>query len=155
MPQEGRFDDAKRYYRVRAFIRVKDTSQCPAKIIWTQETGPFRIAPWYESGKLPPVHIVLPDPTDRDALKNLKPNVSFHVPGALQQMMQGTTMQGLTSGSSPAGGGVTVDWICSFSLPIITICAFFVLNIFLSLLNIVFWWMAFIKICIPIPVPKK
>ncbi len=155
VPQEGRFDDAKRYYRVRAFIRVKDTSQCPAKIIWTQETGPFRIAPWYESGKLPPVHIVLPDPTDRDALKNLKPNVSFHVPGALQQMMQGTTMQGLTSGSSPAGGGVTVDWICSFSLPIITICAFFVLNIFLSLLNIVFWWMAFIKICIPIPVPKK
>jgi hypothetical protein len=54
---------------------------------------------------------------------------------------------------SGAGGGAKLGlgWLCSFSIPLITICAFFVLNIFLSLLNIVFFWMAFIKICIPIP----
>jgi len=49
------------------------------------------------------------------------------------------------------GGQFTVGWICSFSLPIITICAFICLNIFLSLFDLIFGWMFFIKICIPFP----
>ena len=50
--------------------------------------------------------------------------------------------------------GWTIGWICSFSIPIITLCAFIVLNIFLSLLNIIFFWLPFLKICIPIPKSK-
>jgi hypothetical protein len=69
--------------------------------------------------------------------------------------MQNTSLTGLSNGSGGGGGGgINLTWICSFSIPLITICAFFVLNIFLSLLNIVFFWMAFIKICIPFPIPK-
>ena len=45
----------------------------------------------------------------------------------------------------------TLGWICSFSIPIITLCAFIVLSIFLSLFDLIFKWMAFIKICIPFP----
>ena len=45
-------------------------------------------------------------------------------------------------------------WLCSFSLPAITICAYIVLSIFIGLFNLVFWWSAWIKICIPIPRPK-
>ena len=41
--------------------------------------------------------------------------------------------------------------ICSFSIPIITICALIVLMIFLSLLNIIFWWLPFFRICFPFP----
>ena len=41
--------------------------------------------------------------------------------------------------------------ICSFSIPLITICAFIVLQIFIGLLNLAFWWSAFIRICIPFP----
>ena len=52
---------------------------------------------------------------------------------------------------SSGGGSFTVGWICSFSLPIITICAFICLNIFLSLFDLIFRWMFFIKICIPFP----
>jgi len=59
-------------------------------------------------------------------------------------------MAGVTGPVSPSGG-LNLSWICSFNIPIITICAFFVLNIFLSLLNIVFFWLPFVKICIPIP----
>ena len=47
------------------------------------------------------------------------------------------------------GGGIR--WICSFSIPIITICAFIVLNIFLTLLHIVFQWLFYIKVCLPYP----
>jgi hypothetical protein len=151
-PNTGRFDEPNRLYRVRVFIRVKDTPQCPPRIVWTQASGPYTLAAWYEAGKQPPIFIPLPDPTNRDLLKSLGHNVSFGVSGGLQQMLQSSNMQGLMSGSGGGGnGGLGIDWICSFSLPIITICAFFVLNIFLSLLNIVFFWMAFIKICIPIP----
>ena len=45
--------------------------------------------------------------------------------------------------------------ICSFSIPIITICALLVLFIFLILLNIVFWWLPFIRICFPISLKAK
>jgi hypothetical protein len=41
--------------------------------------------------------------------------------------------------------------LCMFSIPIITLCAFIVLMIFLALLNIIFWWMPFLKICLPKP----
>ena len=45
--------------------------------------------------------------------------------------------------------------ICSLSIPIITLCAFILLFIIVQLLNIVFWWIAFFKICLPIPVKSE
>jgi hypothetical protein len=68
--------------------------------------------------------------------------------------IQGASLTGLSSGTAPApGGGINLNWICGFSIPLVTICAFFLLNIIISLLNIVFFWLPFIKICIPFPVP--
>jgi hypothetical protein len=111
---------------------------------------PFRIAAWHESSQRVHPPIPLPDPAT--AIQNAKPNCAFHVPGSLMGAMQGATLSGLSNG---AGGGpaLTLDWICGFNIPLITICAFFVLNIFLGLLNIVFFWLPFIKICIPFPMP--
>ena len=83
-------------------------------------------------------------------MKNAKPNCSFQVPANLMSAMQGTSLSGLMSGTG-GGPSLKVDWICGFNIPLITICAFFVLNIFLSLLNINFFWLPFIKICIPLP----
>ena len=39
----------------------------------------------------------------------------------------------------------------SATRPVITICAFIVLNIFLTLFNLIFGWLFFIKVCIPFP----
>jgi len=72
----------------------------------------------------------------------------------LMSALQGTSMSGLMNGSG-GGGKLNLDWICGFNIPLITICAFFVLNIFLMLLNIVFFWLPFIKICIPFPSPSS
>jgi hypothetical protein len=47
--------------------------------------------------------------------------------------------------------GWELGMICTFSIQIITLIAFVVMFIFAILLNIVFWWMAFLKICLPIP----
>ena len=147
---QGRFQDSARYYRLRMFFRVKgETPQCPPTLVWSEYSDMFRIAAWHESGERMHPPVPLPDPTAA-FMRNAKPNCSFQVPANLMSAMQGSSLSGLMSGG---GGGpkLGLDWICGFNIPLITICAFFVLNIFLSLLNIVFFWLPFIKICIPFP----
>jgi hypothetical protein len=147
----GRFQNPDRIYQVRGFVRVKCEEQCPPKIVWTDPSIYFRIAPWYDGPGVPAPPVVLPDLTDRNVLNKLKPNVSFGVPAGLFNAIQGASLDGLMKGKKGGGGGLSLDWICGFNIPIITICAFFVLNIFLALLNIVFFWLPLVKICIPIP----
>jgi hypothetical protein len=150
---QGRFQDSSRHYKLRMFFRIKgDTPSCPPKLVWSQYSEPFQIAPWHASGLRAHPPIPLPDPTS-DFVKNAKPNCAFQVPGNLMSAMQGTSLSGLMSGGG-GGNGLSLGWICGFNIPLITICAFFVLNIFLSLLNIVFFWLPFIKICIPFPMPS-
>lgn len=146
----GRFDDVGAQYVVRAFVRLKPECGCPARIVWSEATEPFVIAPWFEGSGAPPVRIDLPDITAPGLLASLKPNVSFAVPPALQNLLSGNPKD-LMEGKKPPDAGITIGWICSFSLPAITICAFIVLSIFLGLLNLIFSWLAFIKICIPFP----
>lgn len=146
---QGRFQDSTRLYRLRFFFRVKGPAPaCPPELVWSAYSDPFRIAAWYEGGQRALAPVPLPDPAN---LKNMKPNCAFQVPPSLMNAMQGASLSGLMNGAGGAGGGAGLGWICSFSIPLITICAFFVLNIFLTLLNIVFFWLPFIKICIPFP----
>ncbi|HKV10072.1 MAG TPA: hypothetical protein VJ725_18170 [Thermoanaerobaculia bacterium] len=51
--------------------------------------------------------------------------------------------------SQEPGGGFGM--VCSFSLPIITICALILLMIMVKLLDIVLYWMPFFQICLPLP----
>lgn len=146
----GRYDDPDARYVLRAFVRLKPEGACPARTVWSAYSPAFVIAPWYEGGGAPPVQVALPDPTDKDVLKKLKPNVAFTVPPSLHDLLAGDP-QDLLDGKKPASSGLTLGWICSFNIPIITICAFIVLNIFLSLFDLFFRWMMFIKICIPFP----
>jgi hypothetical protein len=147
---QGRFQDSTRYYKLRMFFRIKpESGTCPPKLVWSAYSHHFQIAPWYASGPRPHPPIPLPDPNGA-FLASAKPNCSFQVPGSLMGAMQGTTLSGLIKGSG-GGPSLGLGWICGFNIPLITICAFFVLNIFLSLLNIIFFWLPFIKICIPFP----
>jgi len=147
---QGRFQDATRLYRLRLFFRIKgETPACPPQLVWSPYSDAFRIAAWYEGGERPHPPVPLPDPA---SIRSMKPNCSFQVPTNLMNSMQGATMSGLMSGGAGgSGGGPSLGWICGFSIPLISICAFFVLNIFLGLLNIVFFWLPIIKICIPFP----
>jgi hypothetical protein len=152
LPGTARFDDANARYRLRAFMRVKHGA-CPPTLVWSAPSAPYALVPWFEPGEAAPAAIALPSLAD---FKKLKPNVSFAVPPSLQAFLQGNDPEKVLKGEGGKGGpALDVQWICSFSLPIITLCAFIVLNIFLSLFNLIFSWMAFIKICLPIPLPKK
>jgi hypothetical protein len=144
--QPGRYDEPGAQYVLRAFVREKPAGGCRAKVHWSAYSEPFVIAQWYEGSGAPPLQVTLPDIGD---LKGIKPNVAFVVPPSLQGLLGGSPKELLEGKGKPGEGGLM--WICSFSLPIITICAFIVLNLFLSLFDLIFRWLFFIKICIPFP----
>lgn len=151
----GRFDEPGARYQLRAFVRLKPEGPCPARIVWSDPGEPFVIAAWYEGAGAPPVQIALPDPGDKDLLRALKPSVAFVVPPSLQNLLSGAT-QDLLGGKVTSNSNLGLTWICAFNIPIITICAFIVLNIFLGLFNLVFGWLFAMKICLPFPkIPPK
>jgi hypothetical protein len=152
-PPEGRFEVANARYVARAFVRVRRDDGCPPVLVWSARSEPFLIAPWHKNGPRPPVRVVLPDLVP-DKLKAIKPNVSFVVPDKLAGFLQALDPKGLLKGKGSAGSP-TLGWICGFNIPIITLCAFIVLFIFLALLHIIFWWLPFVRICIPIPSSLK
>ncbi len=143
---EGRFQDHTRLYKLRIFVRVQCEPGCPPRTLWSEYSDLFEIAPWYESAGMVGPPVPLPRPS-MGFLRAARPNVSFVVPDSLMNAIQASTPTSPSAGAGQSG----LSWICGFNIPIITICAFFVLNIFLTLLNIVFFWLPFVKICIPIP----
>ena len=114
---------------------------------------PFLIASFFDlDAPSRPIHISLPVDTGISDLRKLaqerqlpdlrpaaQADESRHEP---QRRAQGSVRA--------AASSVDLGLICSFSIPIITICALIVLMIFVSLLNIVFWWLPFLRICFPI-----
>jgi hypothetical protein len=149
----GRFDERNAKYVLRAFVRLKPECGCPAKTLWSEYSEAFVIAPWYEGSGAPPAQIALPDVTDPGLLKSLKPNVAFLVPPALQSLFN-VSPKDMLAGKGNIDKTLTLGWICGFNIPTITICAFIVLNIFLSLFDLIFGWMFSVKICIPFPKKK-
>lgn len=149
-PDTPKFDRPGWLYSVKPFVRLSHGPQCPVRLVWGEASRSFKIRPWWDSDA-PPVKIGLPDIGD---LRNVKPNVAFEMPPMLANLLTQDPKK-LADGEGSTPSGIGLGWLCSFSLPIITICAFIVLNIFLQLFNIIFSWLLWIKICIPIPVPKE
>lgn len=160
LPAPGRFDAPGRgpepQFVVRAFVRLKpEQPGCATRLVWSEPSAPFTIAPWFESsGAAPPV-IPMPDLFDKAQLAKVKPSVAFALPPKLAALLKNNKAEDLAEGKGDEGNGLGLGWICSFSLPIITLCAFIVLNIFLQLLALIFFWLPFLKICLPIPKAKE
>ncbi|MDF2235422.1 hypothetical protein P2H44_22940 [Albimonas sp. CAU 1670] len=149
-PERPKFDDDDAQYRVRAFCRLSGHDHCPPRLIWSPVSEPFRIRPWWDSDA-PPTRVSLPDIAQA---RQVKPGVAFAMPPALANLLQ-SDMKKLKDGEKSGGGSMEIGWLCCFSIPIITICAFIVLNIFLSLFNIIFQWLLWIRICLPFPKPRS
>ncbi|HMV65924.1 MAG TPA: hypothetical protein PKA64_03655 [Myxococcota bacterium] len=150
---EGRYEDLEAAYVAIPFARVKAEEGCPPRLVWGPETEPFRIAPWFEGSEdgAPVARIQLPDLT-RDSVRQLAPNVAFLLPPSVKAFLDANNPKDLLAGDvKEAGAGLGIQFICSFNIPIITLCAFILLWVIIILLNIVFWWIPFIMICLPFP----
>jgi len=153
-PRATRFDDPNARFTVTAFARVRRDDGCEPELVWSAPSEPYAIAPWFDNSSTPPVLVRLP-PLDRKNIRKLKPNVAFAVPRNLFNLLSCNSPKDLADGKGKDCGSFGIDWICGFNIPIITLCAFIVLNIFLSLFNIIFFWLPFIKICFPLPAKLK
>ncbi len=147
----GKFDERAATYQLQAFMRLT-CGNCPPKLIWCESTPNYSILPWWE-GTGAPTRIALPD-FDLKSLPKLKPNVAFEVPRQLAQFLNQDFSK--FPDQKPGDGTDTkIAWICAFSIPIITICAFILLSIIIALLNILFFWLPLVKICLPFPKVKQ
>ena len=126
----------------------------PALPIVSAPSRPFQLSSYFDpDAPARKIQVALPIDTTAAALRKYDKGVAFMISDQLnQQMKRVTSLKDLMAGNvDPPGGGWGLGMICSFSIPIITICALIILFIFVLLLNIVFFWMPFLKICFPIP----
>ncbi|WHO39157.1 hypothetical protein PMI04_000710 [Sphingobium sp. AP49] len=143
-------------YAAWAFARISGRSDCePDQIIWTNRTEPFTIAEPTDILGARPVTIQMPDiprlirDIPRIAKARARP-YSFFITPRNSAVSVGATPQD----TRRAWG---IGWICSFGIPVVTICAFVLFSIIFSILIAIpgFAWMLFLKFCLPVPAPKK
>ena len=122
-----------------------------SKPVMSEPSRPFQIASYFDPdapGRA--IQVALPIDTSPAALRKYDKNVAFMISDQLaKQMNRVRGLKQLMDGN--VGPEVGIGMVCSFSIPIITICALLVLMIFLMLLNIIFFWLPFFKICFPVP----
>jgi hypothetical protein len=151
-PQNPQGDD---WYIVRC---VYDRPQCavlslPAVPIMSPPSEFFQLASYFDpDAPARRIQVALPVDTTAAALRKYDKGVAFMISDQLnRQMQRATGLKNLMAGEVGSPGGFSLGMVCSFSIPIITICAMIVLFIFVILLNIVFFWLPFLKICFPLP----
>ena len=122
----------------------------------SEPTEPFQLASIFDpNAPARASQVALPLDTTPAGLRKHDKSVAFMISDELaKQMARIKGLKELTEGEV-GGPGFSLGMICSLSIPIITLCAFIVLMIFISLLNIIFWWLPFFRICFPIPMPAK
>jgi hypothetical protein len=98
------------------------------------------------------VRIQVPDPVN---MRRFNRGIAIEMPPNLRKILDGVTPKLLKEEPLGPGGDWGIGMICSFSFQIFMVLGFIIAFIFLILLNIAFWWLAFIKICFPIPVKKS
>lgn len=151
-PRVGRFDREGVEYEAVAFVRVKHDDGCPPVIHWSSPSERFTLASWFEGGPVAPPLIQLPEISN---FKKLKPNVAFAVPPSLFNFLRKNDPKELMKGNAKKGDGGAIAWICGFNISIVFMIAFIIMFMFAIMFNIVFFWMAYIKICIPVPASFK
>ncbi|HEY2031762.1 MAG TPA: hypothetical protein VGH20_21365 [Myxococcales bacterium] len=90
-----------------------------------------------------PIRISLPFDTSIGGLRQFRKNVKMVLSQSLRQKAATSKINDNVPGPSVDCGGLEL------SIPIITIVAMIVLFVFIVLLNLVFWWIPFVKICLP------
>lgn len=142
-------------YQIVPFVRTRTEAGCE-QLCWA-DTGSrsllFRVAAPFDPEASRPAVIQMP--SLRDLRRGLAKGAAMITPGDTFDLMnrlklnKGVHPDALPEGDS--GPGLGIQWICSFSLPVITLVAMILLMIMISLLNIVFFWMPWVRICLPFP----
>jgi len=139
--------------------------------VLSEPTPPFQLAGFFDpDAPARPIRIALPIDTTPAGLRKFDKNTAFMISDSLCGQMQ--RMNGITFGDlvlsvlpwpfhkdlsskipdvKPCNSGVDIGMICTFSIPIITICALILLMIIVLLFDFIFKWLPLFRICFPLP----
>lgn len=96
---------------------------------------------------------LIPMPSLRDLHKGMAKGASFLVPPDTMSML--SALKPSEGVSEDVVGvpneGLGVQWICSFSIPIVTFVAMILLMIIVYILNFFFFWIPWVRVCLPFP----
>ena len=156
-PQVPKLDARSQWHYVIRCTYQRPQCPPPQRDVTSDPTEVFQIAGFFDlDAPTRAIHISLPIDTNIADLRKLRKNVNFLISNQLRaQMNRVTSLQDALKGNFADSGSLDVGMLCSFSIPVITICALLVLMIFITLLNIVFWWLPFLRICFPIQLKAK
>ena len=147
------------YYTIRCVYDRPQCARLQPPLVSNKSSVPFQLAAFFDpEAPARPLRITMPVDTSIEGLRRFPKNVAFLVSDQLRRQMsrvQGIKLGDLDSGKLGAESGVNLGMICSFSIPIITICALLLLLIIVFVLNIVFWWLPFFRICLPLQLKAK
>jgi len=150
--------DSADIYQIVPFVRALDDA-AKERIYWAgndARSEVFRVAAPFDPHASRPALIQMPSLADlrkglAKGVSMLTPPDTYGLINALN-LRKGASEDVLPSGQAASMG---IQWICSFSLPVITLVAMILLMIMISLLNIAFFWMAWVRICLPFPKMKR
>jgi hypothetical protein len=152
----ARFDDVTRY-EVRCFVRrhrcdcpkTGERNDCGGELVWSAPTAVFQLASHFDpvgTGNHP-VTIQMPD------IPTLAASVGARLPVQMQFPADSALNIKADDDFKPSSPGTNAGFpqICFFSIPLITIIATFVLNLFLPIVVFLFglWFLLGLKFCIP------
>ncbi|MDQ3743958.1 MAG: hypothetical protein M3444_06230, partial [Acidobacteriota bacterium] len=116
----------------------------------------FRLAPFFDpEAPARDIRVGLPVDVSIAGLRKFKKSVAFMMSKELRNKLNAANPDVLKGDAPGPDGTFDIGHICSFSIPIITICAFILLMIIVILLNLVFWWIPLLKICFPLKLSAK
>jgi hypothetical protein len=115
-------------------------------------SAPFQLASFFDpDAPVRPTRIAMPD-ISLKALHKAPRGVRFALSKELRaqiERVRGKSLDEVSKGELNPPQPFDAGLVCSLSIPIITIVALMILMVMVSLLNIVFWWMPFFRICLP------
>ena len=153
---QARFDDVSTY-EIRCFVRrhqpcpgrVGKVPDCHGSVVWSPSTIPYRLAASFDilGSANRPITIKMPD------LRELAAQAVARPRGKLSpvKFVQPQHLSPQVKNNSASGGSMGGNAICFFSIPLITIIALFVLNLFLPIVVFIFqlWFLLAFRFCIP------
>jgi hypothetical protein len=146
-------------YQVLPFVRAVDDED-RERVVWAgaeTRSVPFRVAAPFDPDASRPSLIQMPGL--RDLKRGLAKGAAMLVPPDTRKLMDALKLnEGLSqklveeppSEDQPLG----MQWICSFSIPVVTIVAMILLMIMVTILNMIFFWIPWVRICLPFPKVK-
>ncbi|HED40821.1 MAG TPA: hypothetical protein ENJ13_10380 [Chromatiales bacterium] len=151
--------DSEDTYQIIPFVRSLN-DQGKEQIQWVENTNRsilFRVAAPFDPEASRPSLIQMPSLSDLK--RGMAKGASFITPPDTFNLINNLKLkkgagEGVLPDSEP-GPGLGIQWVCSFSLPVITLVAMILLMIMISLLNIIFFWLPWVKSCIPFPKINK